>query len=65
MYLIILKKRRRSLLVKIKQTILHSFFNKTKDIEAPRKDDMNSIQKYLSNIDESYIDINQLYCDNT
>jgi len=42
---------------KNKKTILHSFFNKNKK-EKSTKEDISYIQKYLTNVDDSFFDIN-------
>jgi ribosomal protein L37AE/L43A len=42
---------------KNKKKILHSFFNKNKKIDE-KKEDISYIQKYLTNVDDSYFDIN-------
>jgi hypothetical protein len=42
---------------KNKKTILHSFFNKNKE-EDTKNEDVSYIQKYLTNIDDSFFDIN-------
>jgi hypothetical protein len=42
---------------KNKKTILHSFFNKTKE-EKTKKEDVSYIQKYLTNVDDTFFDIN-------
>jgi hypothetical protein len=41
---------------KNKKTILHSFFNKNKE-DTLQKDNVNYIQKYLTNVDDSHFDI--------
>ena len=42
-----------------KTTILHDFFNKQKSKSNQQKaENINSIQKYLTNVDEGFIDIN-------
>ena len=38
---------------KNKKTILHSFFNKNKE-EKSKKEDISYIQKYLTNVDDSF-----------
>ena len=43
---------------KNKTTILHSFFTKNQQVDT-KCDEINTIQQYLINIDESFIDINQ------
>ena len=42
---------------KNKKTILHSFFNKNKE-EKSTNEDISYIQKYLTNVDDSFFDIN-------
>lgn len=42
---------------KNKKTILHSFFNKNKE-EDSKNEDVSYIQKYLTNVDDSFFDIN-------
>ncbi len=45
---------------KNKTTILHSFFNKNKnENKTNKKEELSTIQKYLTNIDESFFDISQ------
>ena len=46
----------------VKTKVLHSFFSKKKELEHDKKNDdnlMNNSQKYLSNIDETFLDMNQ------
>jgi hypothetical protein len=42
---------------KNKKTILHSFFNKNKN-EKEKKEDITYIQQYLTNVDDSFFNIN-------
>ena len=41
-----------------KTKVLHSFFSKTTEVNKTKKSEINNTQKYLTNIDESFININ-------
>ena len=41
-----------------KTTVLHSFFNKKNEIQQAKKDEVTNTQKYLNNIDDSFLDVN-------
>jgi len=41
-----------------KTKVLHSFFSKTNEVSSTKKLEINNTQKYLTNIDESFLNIN-------